>query len=128
MIGPEASAFAWIFVVKPPRERPSARPSCPGGGDVRARDRRVEHLNEMGGSAHRGERVEKRLEHAGLAQMIEALPDAVPMTEPLRKRGPLHILDRKEMQRLQKQAVVLGHMRRILSVHPRRHQFRPPNR
>ena len=26
---PEASDFAWIFVVKPPRERPGAWPSCP---------------------------------------------------------------------------------------------------
>ena len=29
MMSPEASDFAWIFVVKPPRERPSAWLSCP---------------------------------------------------------------------------------------------------
>jgi hypothetical protein len=29
MMSPKASDFAWIFVVKPPRERPSACPSCP---------------------------------------------------------------------------------------------------
>src|ERR1700722_14059621 len=29
MMSPEASDFAWIFVVKPPRERPSACPSSP---------------------------------------------------------------------------------------------------
>jgi hypothetical protein len=29
MISPEASDFAWIFVVKPPRERPSAWLTCP---------------------------------------------------------------------------------------------------
>ena len=28
-MSPEASDFAWILVVKPPRERPSAWPSCP---------------------------------------------------------------------------------------------------
>src|SRR5579863_1635379 len=29
MMSPEASDFAWILVMKPPRERPSACPSCP---------------------------------------------------------------------------------------------------
>ncbi len=145
MTVPEASAFAWIFVVKPPRERPSACPSCPlcaRGGDVSAHDRRVEHLDEMGGSTHRRERVEERLEHAGLAQAIEPLPYAVPMTEPLRQRAPSHVLDREEMQRLQEQSVVLGfassarkagpkhgeHMRPVFFIHPRRHDVRPPNR
>jgi len=96
----------------------------------------------MRGSAHRSERVEERLEHAGLAQPIEPLPNAVPMTEPFGQRTPSHVLDAEEMQRLQKQPVVLGfasstrkagpkygeHMRPVLFIHPRRHDFRPPNR
>jgi hypothetical protein len=55
MMSPEASDFAWIFVVKPPRERPSACPSCPlgsGGRHRRAHDGRVEHLDQMRGRTH----------------------------------------------------------------------------
>jgi hypothetical protein len=117
-------------------------PFYTGGGDVSAYDRRVEHLDEMGGSAPGCEHVEERLEHAGFAQAIEPLPYAVPMTKPLRQSAPSHILDREKMQQLQEQSVVLGfasstrkagskhgeHVRPVLFIHPRRHDFRPPNR
>ena len=69
MMSPEASDFAWIFVVKPPRERPSACPSCPPllrRPTHEANDRRVEHLDEMSGRTHRGKRVEEGFEDASL--------------------------------------------------------------
>ena len=87
MMSPEASDFAWIFVVKPPRERPSAWPSCPPLlrlPTMSAHDGGVEHLKEMRRRTHGRERVEKGLEDASLAQTIEALPHAVPRTEALR--------------------------------------------
>jgi hypothetical protein len=52
-------------------------PFCAGGGDVSAYDRRVEPLDEMGGSAHGCERVEERLEYPGLAQAIEPVSGAI---------------------------------------------------
>jgi hypothetical protein len=58
--------------------------------------------------AHRGERIEERLEHAGLAQAIEALPHAVPMPEAFRQSAPAHVLDGEEMQRFEEAAIVLG--------------------
>ena len=73
-----------------------------------AHDGRVEHLDEMRGGAHRGERVEERLEDAGLAQAIEAFPHAVPMTEALRQSAPANVLDGEEMKRLEEAAIVLG--------------------
>ena len=73
-----------------------------------AHDRRVEHLDEMRGGAHRGERVEERLEDAGLAQAIEALPHAVPMAEALRQGAPADVLDGEEMKRLEEAAIVLA--------------------
>ena len=112
MMSPEASDFAWIFVVKPPRERPSAWPSCPPllrpRTHERARSVEFEHLNEMRRGAHGRERVEEGLEDASLAQAIEALPHAVPMTEALRQRAPANVLDGEEMKRLEEAAVVLG--------------------
>ena len=73
-----------------------------------AHDGGVEHLKEMRRGAHRRERVEEGLEDASLAQAIEALPHAVPMTEALRQRAPAHVLDGEEMKRLEEAAVVLG--------------------
>src|ERR1700674_3776394 len=86
MMSPEASDFAWIFVVKPPRERPSACsscPFCPGRRHMSAHAGEVEHLKDMRRRTHRCERIEEGLEDAGLAQAIEAFPHAVPRTEAL---------------------------------------------
>ena len=73
-----------------------------------AHDGGVEHLNEMRRGAHRRERVEEGLEDASLAQAIEALPHAVPMTEALRQRAPANVLDGEEMKRLEEAAIVLS--------------------
>jgi len=73
-----------------------------------AYDGGVEHLKEMRRGAHRRKRVEEGLEDASLAQAIEALPYAVPMTEALRQRAPANVLDGEEMKRLEEAAVVLG--------------------
>ena len=68
----------------------------------------VEHLNKMRRGAHRRERVEEGLEDASLAQAIEALPHAVPMTEATRQRAPANVLDGEEMKRLEEAAIVLS--------------------
>ena len=89
--------------------------------------------------AHRGERIEERLEHPGLAQAIEALPYAVPMAETLRQSAPANVLDGEEMKRLEEAAIVLGlssapgkagaehrkRVRPIVLIHLRRHWLRP---
>ena len=109
---------------------------------MRAHDRRVEHLDEMSGRTHRGERVEEGFENAALAQAIEALPHAVPETEALRQSAPANVLDGEEMERLEEAPVILGlpspsreagakhrkRMRPILLIHLRRHALRPPIR
>ena len=106
---------------------------------MRAHDGGVEHLNEMRRRAHRRERVEERLEDASLAQAIEALPHAVPMTEALRQSAPANVLDGEEMQRLEEAAIVLSlpptawqagakhrkRVRPIVLVHLCRHWPRP---
>ena len=110
MISPEASDFAWISVVKPPRERPSAcflAPSCPDRRHMRAHDGGIEHLNEMRRSTHGCKRVEERLEDAGLAQAIEAFHTL--FQGPKRSgRARQERLDGEEMQRLEEAAIVLG--------------------
>src|SRR3954469_2066319 len=107
---------------------------------MRTHDGGVEHLDQMRRRAHRGECIEKGLEHAGLAQPIEALPDAVPVAEPFRQRPPSHILDGEEMKRLEEPAIILAlasaarkarpkyrqRMRPVFLVHPRRHGFWSP--
>ena len=104
-----------------------------------AYDGRIEHLNEMRRRAHRRERVEEGLEDASLAQAIEALPHAVPMTEALWQRAPANVLDGEEMKRLEEAAVVLGlpstprqagaehrkRVRPIVLIHLCRHRLRP---
>jgi hypothetical protein len=75
---------------------------------MRAHDRRVEHLDEMRGRTHRGERVKEGFENAGLAQPVEAFPHAVPRTEAIWQGAPPNILNREEMKRLEEAAVVLG--------------------
>jgi hypothetical protein len=57
---------------------------------------------------HGRQSVEERLEDASLAQAIEALPHAVPMTEALRQRAPANVLDSEEMQRLEEAPIVLS--------------------
>ena len=68
----------------------------------------VEHLNKMRRRTHGCQSVEERLEDASLAQAIEALPHAVPMTEALRQSVPANVLDGEEMQRLEEAAIVLS--------------------
>ena len=75
---------------------------------MRAHDGGIEHLNEMRGGTHGGERIKEGFENATPAQPIEALPHAVPMTEPLRQSPPANVLDSEEMKRLEEAAVVLG--------------------
>jgi hypothetical protein len=111
MMSPEASDFAWIFVVKPPPKRPSAWPSCPfcsGRRHMRAHDGRIEHLNEMGGGVHRRERIEEGLEDAGLCSNGRSASLCCPGTETLRQSAPAHILDGEEMKRLEETPVVLS--------------------
>src|SRR6185437_7090580 len=88
---------------------------------------------------HGCERVEERLEHASLAQAIEALPYAVPMAEAFRQSAPANVLDGEEMQRLEEAAIVLGlpsaprqagakhrkRVRPIVLIHLCRHRLRP---
>src|ERR1700722_9381168 len=145
MISPEASDFAWIFVVKPPRERPSACPSCPlcsGGRHMRAHDRRVEHLDQVRGRTHRGKRVEEGFEDASLAQSVEAFPYAVPGTKAFRQGAPSNVLDREEMERLKEAPIIVAlpsspgkagakhrqRVRPIFLIHLCRHAPRPPIR
>ena len=104
-----------------------------------AHDGRVEHLNEMRRRTHGCERVEERLEDAGLAQAIEAFPHAVPMAEALRQSAPANVLDGEEMKRLKEAAIVLGlpsaprqagaehpkRVRPIVLIHLCRHRPRP---
>jgi hypothetical protein len=90
-------------------------------------------------STHGCERVEERLEDAGLAQAIEAFPYAVPMAEALWQSAPANVLDGEEMQRLEEAAIVLSlpsapgqagaehrkRVRPIVLIHLRRHWPRP---
>src|SRR5580704_11169063 len=83
--------------------------------------------------------VEEGLEDASLAQAIEALPHAVPMTEALRQRAPANVLDGEEMKRLEEAAIVLSfppttrqagakhrkRVRPIVLIHLCRHWPRP---
>ena len=106
-----------------------------------AHDGRVEHLDEMRGRTHGGERIKEGFKNAGLAQPVEALPNAVPSTEALRQSPPANILDREEMKGFEKAPIVLGfpstpgkagpkhhkRMRPIFLVHPCRHAPRSPN-
>jgi len=75
---------------------------------MRAHDGGVEHLNEARRRTHGRKRVEEGLEDASLAQAIEALPHAVPMTVALRQSPPANVLDGEEMKRLEEAAIVLG--------------------
>src|ERR1700730_2172664 len=133
MISPEASDFAWIFVVKPPRERPSACRSCP------PLLRRPTHAR---GRTHRGKRVEEGFEDASLAQSVEAFPYAVPGTKAFRQGAPSNVLDREEMERLKEAPAITAlpsspgkagakhrqRVRPIFLIHLCRHASRPPIR
>jgi hypothetical protein len=94
------------------------------------------------GRTHGCERVEERLEDAGLAQAIEAFPHAIPMAEALRQSAPANVLDGEEMKRLKGAAVILGFpaapgqagakhpqacARPIVLIHPCRHLAPAPD-
>lgn len=73
---------------------------------MRANNGGIEHLNQMRGRAHRGERLEEGVENARLTQSPEAFPDAVPVAELNGKRTPVDVVNRKIMQRFKEFAVV----------------------
>src|ERR1700733_15305264 len=116
MISPEASDFAWIFVVKPPRDRPSACPSCPPllRPPTHARARRWSRTSE------------------GDASWILWM-------QARRQSAPANVLHCEEMKRLEEAAVVLGfpaaagqagpehrkRVRPIVLIHLCRHGPRP---
>jgi hypothetical protein len=145
MISPEASDFAWIFVVKPPRERPSACPSCPPllRQPTHARARSSSRTSgQVRGRTHRGKRVEEGFEDASLAQSVEAFPYAVPGTKAFRQGAPSNVLDREEIERLKEAPVIVAlpsspgkagakhrqRVRPIFLIHLCRHAPRPPIR
>ena len=66
----------------------------------------VEHLHECRRRAGFREELEKHLEHPGVAQSPEPLPDAVPIAEFSRKRPPGDVMHGEIMQCLQKLTVV----------------------
>ena len=68
--------------------------------------RGIEHLDQMGGAAQRGQGFEKQLEHAGLAQAPEPFPDAVPRAELSRQRPPGDVVHGEIVQRFEELAVV----------------------
>ena len=106
---------------------------------MRAHDRRVEHLDHVGGRTHRGKRVKEGFEDPSLAQSVEAFPHAVPRTKAFRQGAPSNVLDGEEMERLEEAPVILGlpspsreagakhrkRMRPILLIHLCRHAPRP---
>jgi hypothetical protein len=71
-----------------------------------ANHRGIEHLHQMCRRTERGQMIEEHLKHAGFAQPVEPLPDAVPFAEAFRQRPPGDVVDREIMQRFQKQPVV----------------------
>jgi hypothetical protein len=75
---------------------------------MRAHNGQIEHLNEMGGGAHRRERIEEGLEDAGLCSNGRSASLCCPGTETLRQSAPAHILDGEEMKRLEETPVVLS--------------------
>jgi hypothetical protein len=62
-------------------------------GDVRTNHGTVEHLDQTGGFAGLGQKLEERLEDAGLAEAPEPLSDAVPGPERRRRCAPGQIID-----------------------------------
>jgi hypothetical protein len=116
-------------------------PLCPSGRHMRAHNGRIEHLDQMRGGTHGGERIEEGFENASLAQPVEALPHAIPGAEALRQSPPADVLDREKMKRFEEAPIVLGfsssprktgakhgqRMRPIFLIHPCRHAPRSPN-
>src|SRR5687768_10171821 len=108
---PRASRRRCSLVVNPPRERPSAWPSCPlgagralGGAD----DGAVQHLHALLGRATAGEGGEDRLEHARVAPAREAAPDRAPVPVPLRDRPPAGALARPPQDAVQDRPVLVS--------------------
>jgi cellulose synthase/poly-beta-1,6-N-acetylglucosamine synthase-like glycosyltransferase len=85
---------------------------------MRAHDRRGEHLDEMRGRTHRGERIEEGFENVGLAQSVEALPYAVPRTKAFGQGAPPNVLNREETLRGS-----VGHPRPSVPVVGGRHEI-----
>ncbi len=89
---------------------------------------------------HGGERVEEGLKSPALLQAVEAFPDAVPASEPLRQRAPPYVFEREEMKCFEEAAIVFAfasatrkagpkhreRMRLVFLVHPCRHGFSSP--
>jgi hypothetical protein len=144
-MSPEASDFAWIFVVKPPRERPSAWPSCPPlprrPTHARARSSsRTSGSDARTNSSRRARR--RRLRRRRPCSADRSASTRCPATEALRQGAPPNVLDREEMERFEEPPVILGlpstsgktgakhrkRMRPILIVHLRRHPPQPPFR
>src|ERR1700712_1117413 len=98
--------FAAKTAARAPKGLILLSPLGAGGGDVRANDRAVEHLHQMRCLAGLGQQLEKCLHHAGAAEPPEPFPNAVPQPERGRQRAPSQIMNREEMQRFQKLAVV----------------------
>jgi hypothetical protein len=78
-----------LIVLRRQRKPDRPAPFCVGSRDVAAHHRGIEHLNQVRRVTHRGQRLEKRLEDARLAQSPEPLPSAVPVAELGGKRPPL---------------------------------------
>jgi hypothetical protein len=93
-----------------------------------ANDRRVEHLHEMRCLAHLRQRFEEGLEHAGLAQPPEALPDAVPVSKLRRQRAPRDVVEREIMQRLKKTPIAAALVAATLPRRLEKFQHRRPIR
>lgn len=68
----------------------------------------IEHPGQMRRGTHRRQGVGKRLEHVGPVQSLEPRPDAVPGAEFRGEGSPAYVLDREEVQRLQKLPIILG--------------------
>ncbi len=81
-------------------------PFCPGSRDMRPDHGRVEHLDQISGLAPLRQQLKERLKHATLAQPPEPLPDAVPVSEFLRKRPPSDVVYRKIVESFQELAIV----------------------
>lgn len=84
----------------------SAAPFCARSRDVGTNRGAVEHLHEAGCSAEFSQRLEEGLKNAAAAQPRKPLPDGVPVPIFSRKCPPGHVLQREEVQRLKKAAII----------------------
>jgi hypothetical protein len=144
MMSPEASDLAWIFVVKPPRERPSACPSCPlllrRPTHARARwSSRTSGSDARTNSSRRARRRRLRKRQpcsAGRSASIRCSKDRNAPAKPA-----TDVFDGEEMKPFEEAPVVFGfpaspgkarakhrqRVRPIYLIHPCRHAPRSPN-